>query len=297
MNLWDLIAMQPVTNVLIWLSHFLFDSFGLAIIALTIVVNLALYPMTQKQVKSTQAMQTMQPKLQELQKKYAKDKEKLAQEQMKLYKESGISPTGCLMPMLVQMPIWIALFYSIRTLIGDTPEAFVKLAELLYGSQIVHTAMPLNSNFLWFNLAVPDSTMILPLLVGGSMWVQQKMSAVKSGNAQQQQQAQMMQWMMPMMFFLFSMQFPSGLALFWTVSTLIRIVLQYRTSGWGGLRPQPAAATPSSRKVIDGEGQVVEEGFGSKLLRRITGGGGSPPVAPPADNQTKDKKSGGKPGK
>jgi YidC/Oxa1 family membrane protein insertase len=271
MNYWDLIAMQPVTNVLIWLSQFLYDSFGLAIIALTIIVNLALFPMTQKQIKATTSMQSMQPKLAELQKKYAKDKQKLAQEQMKLYKESGLNPTGCLVPMLIQMPVWIALFYSIRVLIGDTPEAFVRLAELLYSSQVIHTTMPLDSNFLWFNLAVPDSTMILPLLVGASMWVQQKMSSVKSNDPKQRQQAQMMLWMMPMMFFLFSMQFPSGLALFWAISTAIRVILQYRTSGWGGLRPQAAKAVASSDRVIEGEGRVVE-GLGSKLMKKLTGG-------------------------
>jgi YidC/Oxa1 family membrane protein insertase len=287
--IWDLIAMQPVTNVLIWLSDFFYDSFGLAIIALTIVVNVALFPMTQKQIKSTTAMQGMQPKLAELQKKYAKDKQKLAQEQMKLYKESGLNPTGCLVPMLIQMPVWIALFYSIRVLIGDTPEAFVRLAELLYSSQVIHTALPLDSSFLWFNLAIPDSTMILPLLVGASMWVQQKMSSVKSNDPKQRQQSQMMLWMMPMMFFLFSMQFPSGLALFWAISTAIRIILQYRVSGWGGLRPQAAQAAASSARVIEGEGKVVE-GLGGKLIKRLTGGGNAP-----GKNETDDKKGGSKP--
>ena len=249
--------MQPVTNLLIWLSHYLLSSFGLAIIAATVIVNLALYPINMKQTRSTKAMQGMQPKLAELQKKYAKDKQKLAQEQMKLYKESGLSPTGCLVPMLIQMPVWIALFYSIRTLLGDTPETFIRLSQLLYNSQVIHTTLPLVSDFLWFSLAAPDTTMILPLLVGGSMWVQQKMSTVPSADPKQRQQSQMMLWMMPMMFFLFSMQFPSGLALFWAVSTMLRIVLQYRVSGWGGLRPQRAPATAAAGAVIEGKGKFI----------------------------------------
>ena len=103
--IWDLIALQPVINVLIVLTDYLFSSFGLAIIALTIVVNVLMYPLTMKQLHATKAMQTLQPKIAELQKKYGKDRQKLAQEQMKLYKESGMSPAGCLVPMLIQMPI------------------------------------------------------------------------------------------------------------------------------------------------------------------------------------------------
>ena len=97
-------------NILIVLTHFLFNNFGLAIIALTLIVNGLMLPLTLKQVRASKAMQEMQPKIAELKKKYGKDKEKMAREQMKLYKESGVSPAGCLLPMLIQMPIWIALY-------------------------------------------------------------------------------------------------------------------------------------------------------------------------------------------
>ena len=109
MNWWDIIAIQPVVNVLIVLSHYLFNNPGLAIILLTIIVNLIILPLTLKQIRSSKAMQDVQPKLAELQKKYAKDKQKLAQEQMALYKQAGMNPAGCLLPLLVQMPVWIAL--------------------------------------------------------------------------------------------------------------------------------------------------------------------------------------------
>jgi len=263
MNLWDTIAIAPVTNVLVWLSNYLFDSLGLAIIAMTILVNAVLYPLTIRQIKTTKAMQSLQPRLQELQKKYAKDKQKLAQEQMKLYKESGLSPTGCLLPMVVQMPVWIALFYSIRNLIGDTPEAYLRLAELLYGSPVLHTAIPVASDFLWFNLALPDSTFILPLLVGGSMWVSQKMSSTQTADPRTAQQNRMMLWMMPIMFTLFAMQFPSGLAIFWVTSTVIRIVMQYTQTGWGALFPGLARARAEAEKEgeppkVKADGKVVE---------------------------------------
>jgi YidC/Oxa1 family membrane protein insertase len=232
-QIWDLIALQPVINVLIVLTDYLFSSFGLAIIALTIVVNLAMYPLTRRQLHATYAMQALQPKLAELQKKYAKDRQKLAQEQMRLYKESGMSPAGCLVPMLIQMPIWIALYQSIIRVLAVNPEGFLSLSRFLYSWPVVYTILPLSEQFLWFNLGAPDT--ILAVLVAGSMWVQQKMSTPTTADPRQQTQTRMMLWMMPLMFGFFAMSFPSGLSLFWVTSTVIRVAMQYTLTGWGGL--------------------------------------------------------------
>jgi YidC/Oxa1 family membrane protein insertase len=232
-QIWDLIALQPVINVLIVLTDYLFSSFGLAIIALTVVVNLAMYPLTRRQLHATHAMQALQPKLAELQKKYAKDRQKLAQEQMRLYKESGMSPAGCLVPMLIQMPIWIALYQSIIRVLAVNPEGFLSLSRFLYSWPVVYTILPLSERFLWFNLGAPDT--ILAVLVAGSMWVQQKMSTPTTADPRQQAQTRMMLWMMPLMFGFFAMSFPSGLSLFWVTSTVIRVAMQYTLTGWGGL--------------------------------------------------------------
>jgi len=97
-------------NSLIALSNYMFGSFGLSIIVLTVAVNVLMYPLTMKQLKATKGMQDLQPQMAEIQRKYGKDKQKLAQEQMRMYKESGLSPAGCLVPMLIQMPVWIALY-------------------------------------------------------------------------------------------------------------------------------------------------------------------------------------------
>ena len=121
-ELWNLIILDPILNGLIALSSILFSNFGLAIIALTIIVRLILWPLTKRQLNSTKAMQEMQPKIQELQKKYAKNQQKLQQEMMKLYKEAGMNPMGCIWPMLVQFPIWIALYQSIIKALATTPE-------------------------------------------------------------------------------------------------------------------------------------------------------------------------------
>ena len=237
-EIWNLIALKPMVNTLIMLSHYLFSSFGLAIIALTIVIRGLMYKLTAKQLHATKAMQSLQPKLKELQQKYGKDKQRLAQEQMKMYKESGVSPAGCMVPMLIQMPIWIALFYSIRKLLAITPEDFLGLSQFLYSWPQVYSALPLGNHFLWLNLAEGD--FVLALLVGATMWVQQKMVTPTSTDPKQQAQSRMMLWMMPMMFTFLSLSFPSGLALYWVMSNAISIVMQYFISGWGALAPGTA---------------------------------------------------------
>ena len=155
------------------LSHYLFNSFGMAIIALTIVVNVLMLQLTLKQIRSSKAMQELQPKLAELQKKYGKDRQRMAQEQMRLYKESGMNPAGCLLPMLIQMPIWIALYQSIMMVLAAAPEGLLNLSRYLYSWPVVYSMLPLNSNFIGLNLA--EGNLILAILVGGTMWLQQKM--------------------------------------------------------------------------------------------------------------------------
>ncbi|MDH5696890.1 MAG: YidC/Oxa1 family membrane protein insertase, partial [Dehalococcoidia bacterium] len=152
-DIWNLIAMQPMINTLIVLTHYLFNSFGLAIIAVTIIVNGLMLYLTLKQVHASKAMQELQPKLAELQKKYAKDREKLAKEQMRLYKESGVSPAGCLLPLVVQMPVWIALYQSIMRVLAVIPENLLGLSKYLYSWPIVYSTLPLNNEFLGLNLA------------------------------------------------------------------------------------------------------------------------------------------------
>ena len=233
MNIWDLIILQPMINVLIALSHYLFDNFGITIIALTIIIRFAMYPLTMKQLHATKAMSTLQPQLMELQKKYAKDRARLAQEQMRLYRESGISPMGCMVPMLIQMPIWIALYQSIMLSLAVAPEGLLNLSRYLYNWSIVYPLLPLANKFLWLDLARGDT--LLAILVGATMWLQQKMVTPTAADPRQQAQSRMMLWMMPLMFAFLSLSFPSGLALYWVTSNVITIVIQYYVTGWGGL--------------------------------------------------------------
>ena len=262
-EIWNLIILSPMINILIVVSGYLFHNFGLAIIALTIIVRVVTLPLTTKQLRATKAMQEMQPKLAELQKKHGKDKAKLAQEQMRMYKESGVSPAGCMLPMLVQMPVWIALFQSIIRVLATKPEDFLNLSQHLYSSwSQVFSLVPLNSKFLWLDLAVPDRLLMLPILVGGTMWLQQKMvMPTTSADSKQQAQSRMMLWMMPIMFAFLTMQFPAGLALYWVISNVITIVIQYyMVGGWGGLAPAGAKKTDGrDKKYITHITQVEEK--------------------------------------
>jgi YidC/Oxa1 family membrane protein insertase len=236
-EVWHLIIGTPVLNVLIALSQLLSGSFGGAIIVLTIIVRLISWPLTRRQLKSSKALQDMQPKIQELQKKYGKNQQKLQQEMMKLYKEAGINPLGCLWPMLVQIPIWIALYQAIMRALATTPENLLDLARRLYSWDIVNQAIPLSSRFLWLDLSQPDPYWVLAIIVGGTMWVQQKMTQAPAVDPAQQSQSRMMLLMMPLLFGFLTLMFPSGLALYWAVSNIIGIITQYFfTGGWGYLK-------------------------------------------------------------
>ena len=240
-ELWNAGPVALMINSLIALSSYFAGNFGLAIIIMTVVIRTAMYPLTAKQLHSTRAMQELQPRIAELQKKYGKDKQRLAQEQMSLYKEQGISPAGCVVPMLIQMPIWIALYQSIIKVLPIVPEELLGLSRFLWNWPMVYSALPLNSTFLWLDLVRPDIP--IAIIVGATMWLQQKMVTPKTADPQQQAQSQMMLWMMPLMFGFLAMSFPSGLALYWVISNVITIVMQYFTvGGWGGLVRAKAGA-------------------------------------------------------
>lgn len=249
MEVWNLIIANPVLNVLIALSHILGGSFGLAIIALTIIVRLITWPLTKRQLNSTKALQEMQPKIQELQKKYGKNQQKLQQEMMKLYKEAGVNPLGCLWPMLVQFPIWIALYQAIMRALATTPENLLDLAGRLYSWDMVNQAIPLNSHFLSLDLG-SRGDIVLAIIVGGTMWVQQKMTQAPSLDPRQESTSRMMLLIMPIMFGLMSLSFPAGLGLYWAVSSIIGIIAQYFvTGGWGYLR----LGSPSQSAPVKGK--------------------------------------------
>jgi YidC/Oxa1 family membrane protein insertase len=263
-DLWNTFILQPIMNSLIALSTLLADNFGLAIIALTIVVRVALFPLTIRQTQSTKALQSLQPKIQELHKKYGRNQQKLQQETMKLYKEAGINPLGCLWPMLIQLPIWIALYQSIIRALAYTPENLLDLSRHLYSWTLVSQAVPLNERFLMLNLSEPN--FILAILVGGTMWLQQKMVTAPATDPKQKSMTQMTTMMMPLMFGMFCLSFPSGLALYWVISNIISIVIQYFVGGWGYLSMPSGLKQPRSSKqsLADQPSKTIKKAYEKK---------------------------------
>jgi YidC/Oxa1 family membrane protein insertase len=266
LEFFDLILLRPIINFLIVLSHVCFNNFGLAVILLTILVRLVILPLTLKQLRSSKAMsdgmRVIQPKLQQIKKKYAKDRQRLQQETMKLYKEAGVSPLGCLSsPMLVslfiQLPIFIAVYRAIIRVLATTPQDLLGLSGDVYSWSIVHRTLPVSGKFLWLNLGSADPYLLIPILVGVTMWVSQKMITQPTTDPQQQSMQNMMQIMMPLMFGFLCLTLPSGLGLYWVVSMIISVVVQYYIYGWGNLfAPSPAkqvdkkkAAKPEKRRA------------------------------------------------
>lgn len=266
-GLWNDILLEPILNFLILLSKGLLGNFGLAIIVLTIIIRIISYPLMMRQLKSSRAMQDIQPKMKELQKKYAKDKQKLSAETMKLYKEHGVNPLGCVGPMLIQFPIWIALYQAVIQALAYTPENLLGLSERLYSWSVIQGTLPLNNHFLWLDLARGD--IIIAVLVAASMWALQKMSNVPSTDPQQQSTQKMMTWIMPLMFGFFAITLPSGLSVYWIASNIISMIMQYRITGWGTLRmpslpfvnkEQVQPADPTSTKEASDGGKKTGEG-------------------------------------
>jgi YidC/Oxa1 family membrane protein insertase len=227
----DFIA-YPMANVILLLYNFLGQNTVVAITALTLLINLLVLPLTLQQQRSTYKMQELQPRLEKLQKKYAKDKERLAQEQMSLYKEAGINPMGGCLPLLIQLPIWFGLLGAIRYCIPSTPLELFRFSHHIYKwLPGVMGLVPLQSTFLGMDLGQPPNPVqwwsyALPVLVLITYWLQQKVMTPPTSSDDQSQAAMMnrqMQIMMPLMMMFFTLQYATGLSIYFIISSLIRI--------------------------------------------------------------------------
>ena len=262
--MWDTIIINPMTNTLLWIYDMLGHGphlFGLAIILFTILIKVITWPLNASQVKGAQAMQELQndKDWQEIQKKYAKDKEKLAQEQMRVYKEKGINPFASCLPTLVQFPIIIGLYQSITHALSATPFDMLKLARSIYPFQNVENIIPLNSKFLWMDLGRPESIQILgfalptlAIIVAITTYIQSKLTMPTSTNPNDQsaQMSSMMSIYMPLLLGWFALNFASGISVYFIVSNLLGIV-QYAATGranWSNLLPGGNKNKKSSTK-------------------------------------------------
>ncbi len=237
--MFDFIA-YPMANLILLLYTFLGHSTVAAIAALTLLINLLVLPLTLSQQRSARKMQGFQPQLEKLQKKYAKDKERLAQEQMKLYKEAGINPMGGCLPLLIQMPIWFGLIGAIRYCIPSTPLDLFGFSHHIYKwLPGIVGLVPLHSEFLEMDLGQPPNpaqwwSYSLPVLVFVTSWLQQKLMAPPTTSDDKSQAAMMsqqMQIMMPLMMMFFTLQYSIGLSIYFVISSLIRIAQYYLVQG------------------------------------------------------------------
>jgi YidC/Oxa1 family membrane protein insertase len=262
--MWELIIVQPLTNLLLWIYDVLGTGphmFGLAIILFTVLIKLLTWPLNASQVKGAQAMQELQndKDWQAIQKKYAKDREKLAQEQMRIYREKGINPFASCLPTLIQFPIIIGLYQAIIRALSATPLDMLNLARTVYPSQNVENIIPLNSTFLWMDLGRPESIQILgfglptlAIIVAATTWLQTKltMPATSNPNDQTAQMTRMMSIYMPLMLGWFSLTFASGISVYFIISNILGIV-QYAATGranWRNLLPGANKQTSPAKK-------------------------------------------------
>ena len=196
---WTII--QPISRItlisLVWLHQFI-SNYGIVIIVLSIIVKILLFPLTHKSMKATQGMAALQPKMESLKEKFKNDSTKLNQEMMKLYREAGVNPLGGCLPLLLQMPILIALYTIFSSTIELRDAPFVGWIQ---------------------DLSLKDPYYVLPILMAATMLLQSKMTMKDPRQA-------MFVYIMPAVLFFIMMNLPSGLILYWTMINVLTIVQQ-----------------------------------------------------------------------
>lgn len=246
----------------------LVPSFGLAIIFLTIAINLVLFPLTLKQTRSTRAFQTIQPEIKRIQKEFKEEPETMQKELMRVQREAGATPIGCLLPLIVQMPIWFALFRllsDVSTIAnGGTPERGSPLPE---GSALLAAVQNGETMFLGMDLAnlIKDGitggtvvnaipyAMLIVIMVASQYFQQwhaqrganQNMGEMTAQQRQQQQTQQVLTKVMPFFIGFISWNFPAGLAVYWATGNVFRLGQQFAIFAIDG-RPSPPSPSGAS---------------------------------------------------
>jgi YidC/Oxa1 family membrane protein insertase len=250
--MWETIIVNPFTNVLLIIYKLVGGQFGVAIILFTILIRLITYPLMASQIKGSQAMQQFQSskEWQDIQKKYKnkEDKEKLAQEQMRMYKEMGISPFASCLPTIIQIPIIFGLYQSIVRALAASPAQLLILSGGVWSFWGLDKLVPVNSKFLWMNLGQPERVYmfgvgipVLAILVAITTYIQTKITTPPpaSPNDQGAAMSKMMGLYMPLLLGYFAYNYASGLAVYFIISNLAGVA-QYAMMGkvnWKALLP------------------------------------------------------------
>lgn len=244
-KLWRTLIYQPILNVLVGLLVYMPNHYlGLAVILLTIIIRTILLAPSQKAMKGQQRMQEVQPKLEELKKKYANDQARLAQETMLLWKTHKVNPLSSCLPILIQLPILIALYSVVMG--GLSPDR----TALIYDFMPAFSLHEIDPSFLGFNL-LEKSIVVFPLIVGGLQFLQMQLMQVKRKHStkssdkkeeksmpnEMEMANKMMKYIMPVMIAVFTAQLPAAVGLYWGTSTFYGIIQQLVVNK-GGSKPQ-----------------------------------------------------------
>ncbi|MGA7193918.1 MAG: YidC/Oxa1 family membrane protein insertase [Anaerolineales bacterium] len=269
---WGFFILNPFTNVLLLIYNLIGHNFGLAVILFTILIRAITWPLTGQQLKGAKVMQDLQSdkEWQDIQKKYAKDREKLASEQMRIYQERGVNPFASCLPTLIQFPIIIGLYQSVTRALAATPLTLLQLARSIYPIMNASAIIPLNSHFLWMDLGRPEGLAFplgftlsflpygfptLAIVVALTTYLQTKLTLPPSTNPNDQTAAMnsMMSIYMPLFLGWLVLNYASGLAVYFVTSNLLGI-FQYSMMGrvnWRNLLPgasKPVAANVKKSK-------------------------------------------------
>lgn len=261
--IWNQGFVNPMTNALLLFYDFLGNNFFLALAAFTLVTRLIMLPLNLRQQRSMMKTQEMNPQIQAIQRKYRDNPQKMQEEFRRIGYNPAESLSGCLLT-LVQFPIFIGLYQAIQYVLASTPQGLYQLSQRVYDFVDVTPLLPVGNKFLWLNLAQPDPILVLPILVVGSMYLSQKLMTpapppAKKGQEEDPTQAAMrsMQYTMPMMFGLFSLQFPAGVSIYFIFSSLIGMLQSFVVKRErDAARPAAAATSPV---IIDEETAAVAD--------------------------------------
>ncbi len=275
---WQILVVWPLAKSLLWLHNTLENAgvpyhWGFAIIVFTLIIKIVTFPLTISQMRGMQAQKDLQPKIQELQRKYGKDREKLAQEQMKIYQEAGVNPVSGCLPLVIQMPILFGLYAALVTLGHMLDNARFFWIPNLGFPQYSHGLSWVTDAFKAGNYGLLASYLILPILLVISQFVMQKWmtpTPTPSGNGDSQaQMMQQMSLMMTLMFGFFTLQVPSGLTLYWVTSNLLQMLQQWVVTSerfnLTGTKKSPSTAVSvtepgKSNKAISNGDETADDG-------------------------------------
>ena len=275
-EIWN--GLQAILGNILSFFYDLLPNYGVAIIGLTIVVNLLVFPLTLKQVRSTRAMQEIQPEMERIRREHKGDQETMNQKVMELYRERGVSPFGCVLPLLVQMPVWFALFQVLRNPANSLPPDSRLLEAATSAGALSFLTMDLDlapSEVVGTQGLFAVETVPYLLLVGFVIltgYLQQKLlSPPKQGSASnpQAEAVQRMTKILPLMFGVISYIWPSGLNLYFATSNLFRTgqqLLIFKIDGRPG--PPPDGGKPATKEPDNGKKPPRPQGSAKKQRRR-----------------------------